>query len=442
MSRLLTIAASLVLAVSTESFAQNWPQFRGPDGGGIADRQNLPVNWDVAGGENLLWRTPVPGLAHSSPVVWGDRIYLTTSVAEMNEDPTLRLGDSDAAGIDTAPDLVFHRWEILALDKRTGGIVWQKTAHRGVPRLKRHGKASHASATPATDGRHLVALLGTEGLYCFGMDGDLHWRVDVGLLDVGYWGQPDYQWGAASSPLIYRDLVFVQNDRQKDSFVAAYDLETGKEVWRAARDEKPAWSTPAIYRGETGVELVTNGANWIRANDPTTGAELWRLSHGDLQVITPTPLVAGDRIVVTGGNPTGAQTTFAIRPGARGDAASHVLWEAERSSPYTPTPLAYQGILYVIVDNGILSAYDLETGERVYRRRLEVGAGFSASPVASDGKIYLPSEDGAVFVVRAGRELETLARNEMGEPLMASPAVSDGILLVRGRRHLFAISAR
>ncbi|MGH9335986.1 MAG: PQQ-binding-like beta-propeller repeat protein, partial [Vicinamibacteria bacterium] len=214
MSRLLTIAASLVLAVSTESFAQNWPQFRGPDGGGIADRQNLPVNWDVAGGENLLWRTPVPGLAHSSPVVWGDRIYLTTSVAEMNEDPTLRLGDSDAAGIDTAPDLVFHRWEILALDKRTGGIVWQKTAHRGVPRLKRHGKASHASATPATDGRHLVALLGTEGLYCFGMDGDLHWRVDVGLLDVGYWGQPDYQWGAASSPLIYRDLVFVQNDRQ------------------------------------------------------------------------------------------------------------------------------------------------------------------------------------------------------------------------------------
>jgi outer membrane protein assembly factor BamB len=287
-----------------------------------------------------------------------------------------------------------------------------------------------------------VALLGSEGLFCFDMDGELRWRADLGLLDVGYWGEPEYQWGAASSPVIHENLLIVQNDRQKDSFVAAYDLESGKEVWRAARNEKPAWSTPALYRGESGSELITNGANWIRANDPGTGVELWRLSHGDLEVITPTPIVAGDRIVVTGGNPTGAQTTYAIRPGARGDARGHVLWTAERSSPYTPTPLAYEGILYVIVDNGILSGFDLATGERLYRTRLEVGAGFSASPIASDGRIYLPSEDGAVFVVRAGREFQPLARNEMGEPLMASPAVSDGTLFVRGSRHLFAIRAR
>jgi outer membrane protein assembly factor BamB len=266
--------------------------------------------------------------------------------------------------------------------------------------------------------------------------------VDLGLLDVGYWGEPEYQWGAASSPLLFENLVIVQNDRQKDSFVAAFDLETGREVWRAARDEKPAWSTPALYRSETGTELVTNGANWIRANDPRSGAELWRLSHGDLQVITPTPVVAGDRIVVTGGNPTGAQSTFAIRPGARGDAGDHVLWTAERSSPYTPTPVAYEGILHVIVDNGILSAYDLATGERLYRTRLEVGAGFSASPIASDGRIYLASVDGAVFVVAAGREFRSLARNDMGEPLMATPAVSDRTLYVRGARHLFAIRAR
>jgi outer membrane protein assembly factor BamB len=285
-------------------------------------------------------------------------------------------------------------------------------------------------------------LLGTEGLFCFDMEGTLRWRTDLGLMDVGYWGEPQYQWGAASSPLIYENLVIVQNDRQKDSFVAAYDLETGKEVWRADRDEKPSWSTPAIYRGETGAELVTNGGNWIRANDPRTGEELWRLSHGDLQVITPTPIVAGDRIIVTGGNPTGAQTTFAIRGGARGDARDHVLWTAERSSPYTPTPLAYEGILYVIVDNGIFSAYDLATGERLYRTRLEVGAGFSASPVASNGRIYLASEEGAVFVVRAGREFQLLGRNEMGEPVLASPAISEGALFVRGRGHLFAIKAR
>jgi outer membrane protein assembly factor BamB len=434
--------AALFLVLASELEAQNWPQFRGPDGSGVADRQNLPLEWSVAEESNLLWRVPMEGLAHSSPIVWGDRVYLTTAVADTTGEPTLVLGDSDVAGIDPAPDMVAHRWELLALDKRTGAVLWHKTVHRGVPRLKRHVKGSHASASPATDGRNIVALLGTEGLYCFDMEGELRWRTDVGLLDVGYWGEPEYQWGAASSPLIFENLVIVQNDRQKDSFIAAYDLESGKEVWRAARDEKPAWSTPAIYRGEGGVELVTNGANWIRGNNPRTGEDLWKLSHGDLQVITPSPLVAGDRIVVTGGNPTGAQTTFAIRPGARGDAQDHVVWTAERSSPYTPTPVAYDGILYVIVDNGILSAYDLATGERLYRTRLEVGAGFSASPIVSDGKIYLPSEDGAVFVVRAGREFQSLARNEMGEPLMASPAVSEGTLFVRGTRHLFAIRAR
>ncbi len=437
--------AALFLVLASELEAQNWPQFRGPDGSGVASRQNLPLEWSVAEGTNLLWRVPTEGLAHSSPIVWGDRVYLTTAVADTpgeQGEPTLVLGDSDVAGIDTAPDMVAHRFQLLALDKRTGDVLWRKTAHQGVPRLKRHVKGSHTSATPATDGRILVALFGTEGLFCFDMEGELRWRTDLGLLDVGYWGEPEYQWGAASSPLIFENLVIVQNDRQKDSFIAAYDLENGKEVWRAARDEKPAWSTPAIYRGEGGSELVTNGANWIRANDPRTGEELWRLSHGDLQVITPTPLVAGDRIVVTGGNPTGGQTTFAIRPGARGDAQDHVLWTAERSSPYTPSPVAYDGILYVTVDNGILSAYDLKTGERLYRTRLEVGAGFSASPIVSDGRIYLASEDGAVFVVKAGREFQSLARNEMGEPLMASPAVSDGTLFVRGSRHLFAIRAR
>ncbi|HEY7699659.1 MAG TPA: PQQ-binding-like beta-propeller repeat protein, partial [Vicinamibacteria bacterium] len=316
--------SALFLFLASEVFAQDWTQFRGPEGKGIADRQNLPLEWSVAEKRNVLWTTPIGGLAHSSPITWGDRVYLTTAVADTTGEPILVLGDSDVAGIDPAPDMVAHRWDVLALDKRTGAVLWQKTAHRGVPRLKRHVKASYASATPVTDGRNLVALLGTEGLFCFDMEGELRWRTDVGLLDVGYWGEPEYQWGAASSPLIYENLVIVQNDRQKDSFLAAYDLENGKEVWRALRDEKPAWSTPAIYRGEGGAELVTNGANWIRANDPRTGVELWRLSHGDLQVITPTPLVAGDRIVVTGGNPTGAQTTFAIRPGARGDAQSHV----------------------------------------------------------------------------------------------------------------------
>jgi outer membrane protein assembly factor BamB len=425
----------LFLLASTS--AADWPQFRGPDGSGVADQQNLPVEWDVERGRNLLWRTALPGLGHSSPIVWGERVYLTTAIAEGRE-VGLLLGDSDAAGIDPADDMVPHRWDLIALDKRTGAVSWQKTAHRGVPRVKRHIKASHASATPATDGRRIVALLDSEGLFCFDMDGNPLWRADVGVLDAGYWGEPQYQWGPASSPLIHENLVFVQNDRHKDSFVAAYDLATGKEVWRARRDEKPAWSTPALFRGESRSELVTNGANWIRGNDPKTGEELWRVSQGDLQVITPTPIVAGDRIVVTGGNPTGAQPIVVLRPGPGAEA--RVVWKADRGSPYTPTPLAYQNVLYVMVDNGILGAYDVETGERLYRERLEVGAGFSASPVAADGKLYFASEDGDVFVVRTGRRYELLAKNELGEPILATPAISDGTLIVRGRSHLFAFA--
>jgi outer membrane protein assembly factor BamB len=433
--RLVPVVLSLSVAA-----ANDWPQFRGPDARGVSDRQDLPIEWSVERGENVLWTVPVPGLAHSSPVVWGDRVYLTTAIAEEG-DVAFGTGDVDVVGAESTEDLVPHRWEVLALDKRTGAFAWRKTAHRGVPRIRRHVKASHASATPVVDGNRLVALLGSEGLFCFDLDGELIWRTDVGVLDVGYW-QESFQWGAASSPLLYENLVIVQNDRQNDSLLLAYDLETGKEVWRAPREEKPAWSTPALFRSDGGDVIVTNGANWIRGNDAKTGEERWRLNHGDLQVITPTPLVTGDRVIVTGGNPNGGQPTYAIDPAGRGDAEQRVLWRVDRSSPYTPTPVAYEGVLYIVADNGILSAYDVATGERIYRTRLEVGAGFSASPVVSDGRIYFPSEDGEVFVVRASREYELLSRNDMGEPLMASPAISGGILFLRGRNHLFAVSRK
>lgn len=429
----------------------HWPNFRGPGAAGVADGHDLPLRWNVDSGEHVAWRIPVPGLAHSSPVVWDDRVYVTTAVAGQG-DVDLTIGDSAAAGIDPAADLVPHAWHLLAVDLASGGIVWDKVAHRGVPRLARHIKASHASATPATDGERIVALFGSEGLFCFDMQGELQWRTDVGLLDVGLWGEPAYQWGAASSPLIWEDRVFVQNDRQERSFVAAYDLRNGAELWRVARDEKPAWSTPTLLHGDA-PQLVTNGANWIRGYDPHTGEELWRLPHGDLEVIVPTPVVAGDRVIVTGGYPAGGRPIYALRPARTpvpsgqnaGDdrpataSAVELLWQTERGSPYTSTPLAYRGILYTLTDSGILSAYDLQGGERLYRQRLAVGAGFSASPVASDGRIYFASEDGDIFVVRAGREFEILAHNTMDEVLMATPAIAAGTLVVRGRSHLFAL---
>lgn len=443
----LSVLLALSLLSAPAAAAQNWPSFRGPDAAGIADRQNLPLQWSVPESTNILWKTAIPGLAHSSPIVWGDRIYVTTAVSSQGT-PELRTGDSKSAGYTSTDDIVPHGWRLYALHKRTGEILWQRTEHEGVPRIRRHAKASHASATPATDGQRIVALLGSEGLFGFDMEGTLLWKTDVGLLDVGLWeGEgTEYQWGPASSPVIYKNLVFVQNDRQSDSFLAAYRLDTGEVAWKVSRDEKPAWSTPALYQGER-PELITNGANYLRGYDPMTGEELWRMSNNDSQVIIPTPVVAGDRVVITGSYPTGGKPVYAIRLGGRGDISlaegqtsnQQVAWMSERGSPYTPTPLIYRGIVYTCVDNGILNAYDLETGNRLYRTRIAVGAGFSASPIASDGRIFFTSEDGVIYVVAGGPEYELLAQNDMGEVLMATPAISDGMLIVRGRDHVFAI---
>jgi outer membrane protein assembly factor BamB len=309
--------------------------------------------------------------------------------------------------------------------------------------MKRHIKASHASATPSTNGQAIVALFGSEGLFCFDMNGTLKWRQDLGVMDVGLVDDPSYQWGPASSPTIFEGLVIVQNDRHKDSYVAAFDLATGKEVWRAAHDEYPSWATPAIARSSARTEVVTNGGKYIRGLDAKTGRELWRLSDQQTQVKVPTPIVAGNTVIVTGGYPPGGRPIYAIRLGGAGDLTRSALaWQADRGSPYTSTPIVYDGILYVCTDNGILSAYDPATGQRIYQQRVGAGgSGFSASPVAAAGRLYLASEDGDVFVVRAGRTFELLATNRMGEVLMATPAIAGNMLIVRTQTQLVGIGS-
>jgi outer membrane protein assembly factor BamB len=436
----LRLSAFAVVAAATTVSAQNWPAFRGPDASGVAATATPPVSWDLASAKNVAWKTPIPGLAHSSPIVWGNRIYLTTAVATSGK-PTVITGDSDKSGIDSAADMVSHTWRLLAIDSTSGKIVWDRAVHQGVPRLKRHVKASHASATPATDGKHIVALLGSEGLFCFDMEGKLKWRQDLGVMDVGLVDDPSYQWGPGSSPLIFENLVLVQNDRHKDSFVAAFDLATGKEVWRTPHDEYPSWATPAAVRANGKTEIVTNAGKFIRGFDPKTGRELWRLSDDRTQVKVPTPVVAGDLVIVTGGYPPGGRPIYAIRPGGSGELDRKALaWRTDRGAPYTGTPLVYNGILYACTDNGILSAYDPKTGERIYQQRVSSNAaGFSASPVAAAGRIYLASEDGDVFVVRAGRKFELLATNPMGEIVMATPAISGNLLIVRTGTQLVAV---
>jgi outer membrane protein assembly factor BamB len=432
------VAAAMV--VTAPVAAQHWPQFRGAGAAGVADSA-VPTAWNLASRTRVAWVTPIPGLGHSSPVVWGDRIYVTTAVSDA---PNPQL-DVRHGGISMAADTGRQTWKVLALDRRSGAVLWERTAFEGVPRVRRHLKASHASATPATDGRHIVALFGSEGLYCFDTDGAMLWTQDLGVMNTGLVGDEGVQWGPASSPVIHGSIVIVQNDRQRESYLAAYELATGEQVWKVERDEFPSWATPLVVRSGGRSELVVNASKFIRGYDPLTGRELWRMADAETQVKVPSPVAGPGSVIVTGGYPRGSRPIYAVRPGQQGTidgaAGGAFRWRSERGSPYVPTPLVYGGEVYVLGDNGVLSVYDAETGTRHYQRRLdETPLGFSASPIAAGGHVYLASEDGDVFVVKAGRSFEVVARNDMNEPLMATPAAAGGMLIVRGRAHLFGIA--
>ena len=411
------------------SAAGSWPSFRGPDGKGVADGASLPDTWDGAKGTNVRWKTAIPGLAHSSPIVWGDRIYVTSAISSKAA-ATFRpglYGDGDASD-----DTTRHRWVLYAVDKRTGKIAWERVAQEGPPREKRHIKSTYASATPATDGRIVVASFGSHGLHAYDVDGNALWKVDLGRMDVGAYDIPTFEWGTASSPIIWNNLVILQVDTQADSFLIALKAETGETVWNTAREELPSWGTPAVAMTDAGPVLVTNASNFIRGYDPATGKELWKIG-GSSKITAPTPLYEDGLFVVSSGRAP-ERPIFAIRPDGT------VAWSKTGRGPYMPTPLIYRGLLYVLANNGLLDAYDLKTGAEVYRQRLErVGNGFSASPVAADGKIYLSNEDGDIIVVAAGREFKQLAVNPIGDLVMATPALSAGTMFVRSARFLFAI---
>jgi outer membrane protein assembly factor BamB len=438
------MAPLLLMAVSGDGgHKDNWPSFRGRHASGVSEGHNLPENWDGEQGVNIKWKTRIPGLAHSSPVVWADRVFVTSAISSRG-DATFRhglYGDGDASD-----DRSVHQWKVYALEKKSGKILWEKTAYEGVPREKRHIKATYANSTPATDGRYVIAFFGSQGLYAFDMTGRLIWKKDIGVLNVGAYDAPDYEWGTASSPIIYNDLVIVQCDTQNESFLLAADIKTGKTVWKTIREELPSWGTPTIYPGKNRVELITNASNFIRGYDPATGQELWRLG-GSSKITAPTPVFSDDLIVVASGRRPEAPI-FVIRAGASGDitlgneqtSSKHIAWSKQKRGSYMPTPLIYGDYLYVLANQGIFDCYNLKTGEEIYRERIShQGGGFSASPVAADGKLYLPSEDGGIFVVKAGPNFELLATNPMGELLMATPAISSRMMFVRTQHHLFAI---
>ncbi len=440
MKRALPLCLLLVLLSAAAARAQNWPQFRGPRASGVADGMKTPLSWNAVKGEGVVWKTPIPGLSHSSPVVWGERVFLITAVSA--EPPTVNVKDR---GIGLAADDFKHAWKIYALERRTGKILWERTAHEGVPRARRHLKATQANSTPATDGRYVVALMGSEGLYAYDMTGKLLWKQDLGVLNPGLWDDKNSSWGHSSSPVIYRDLVIVQADGHAQSFIAAFNLKDGKQAWRVERGEITSWTTPTIHEGKTRTELIANGGRFIRGYDPLTGKELWRFGDSDTQVKMQAPLVAGGLVYITGGYPPG-RAMYAFRPGAVGDISlkageetnGFLAWRTASGSPYTPTPVVYGEHLYTVADNGVVAAYDAKTGQRIYQERLP--SSFSASPVAADGKIYASSEDGEVYVFRAGPKFELLSTNPMGAALMATPAITDGLLIIRSQTHVYAVA--
>src|SRR5687767_14181872 len=444
MKQLLSLSFFLLLTIApiTAVQAQNWPQFRGPGASGVVEGRTAAVKWDAAKSVNTRWKTAIPGLAHSSPVVWGDVVFVSTAITSAAKDET-RFGlYGDVAPVKNDPK---HTWKVYALNKRTGKILWERVASEGVPKVKRHPKSTHADSTPVTDGKYLVVLFGSEGLYAYDLKGKLLWKQDLGVLDAGWFYDPDYQWEYASSPIIYKNLVIVQADLQKNSFVAAYDIKSGKQVWKTPREEIPSWSTHTVYAGRTRAELITNGTKAIRGYDPMTGKELWRLTPNS-EIATPTPFAAHDLIYVTNGYRP-IQPIYVVRPGAMGDitlkegkdSSEFIAWSKPRGGPYMPTPIVYGDFFYTLSNQGVMTAYNAKTGERMYQERLGgTGGAFTASPVASDGKIYLSSEDGDVFVVKAGPKYELLAKNPVGEVMMATPAISDGLVIVRTVSHLFA----
>jgi len=439
------LALSSVTASSApaRSEASHWPQFRGPNASGRGDGANLPDTWSVADNKGIAWKTPIPGLAHSSPIVWGDRVFVTTAISS-RKDASFKPG---LYGEGTASeDVTSHKWNVMALDRRTGKVVWERTAYEGAPKEKRHIKATYANATPATDGKHVVAFFGSQGLYAYDVDGKLKWKRDLGRLNAGAYDSPDYEWGTASSPIIYKDLVIVQADQQTGSFVMALRLRDGATAWKAERDELPSWATPTVYTAGATPELVTNAPKFIRGYDPKTGKELWRLGRSS-NITAPTPVFDKDLIVVMSGRRPNAPI-FVLKGGARGDitlpegatSGGPVVWTREKAGSYMPTPVLHDGRIYVLKNQGILTCWDLLTGEQVYEQRLPgVTSGFSASPVIADGKLYMASEDGDVFVVRTGPKFEVIATNPMGQPLMATPAIAEGLLIVRGERDLIAV---
>jgi len=418
--------------------SDQWPQFRGPQSTGVADDPNLPDTWSTT--RNVIWKTEIPGSGWSSPVVWGDRIFLTSVISSVApEAPKKGLyfgGNREGIPADE------HRWMVYAVDWKTGKIAWERELHRGVPATSHHLKNTYASETPVTDGERVYAYFGNLGLFVFDMEGKPVWSQPWGPF------RTRYGWGTASSPVLHKDRIYVVNDNDDRSFLAVLDKKTGKQIWRVERDEASNWSTPYIWENDRRTEIITSGTRKVRAYD-LDGKLLWELG-GMSSIVIPTPFSQhGLLFLASGYVGDTVRPVYAVKAGARGDISlkegdtsnEYIAWYQRQAGPYNPSPLVYGDNYYTLLDRGIFTCHDARTGREIYgKQRIDPEASaFTASPWASNGKIFALSEDGDTFVIQAGNEFKVLGKNPLDEMCMATPAIARGSLIIRTATKLYRI---
>ena len=433
------LAITMMVAMSTVLAAQNWPQFRGTTAGVGVDHPDLPDRWSTS--ENIAWVTSIPGFGWSSPIVWGDHVFLTTVVNSAQQEPPkpgFYLGDWPAS---TAP----HRWMVYDVDFNSGQVRWAKDVGGAPPSKAKHLKNSYASETPVTDGERVYVYFANLGLFALDFAGNQIWSTPIGPFKTRN------NWGSAASPVLHDGRVYIVNDNDEQSFLAAYDAKTGNEIWRVDRQEGTNWSTPFVWVNDQRTEIVTSGSDRVRSYD-LSGKLLWEFT-GMSTISIPTPFERFGLLYISSGYVGDAlRPSYAIRPGGSGDISlkpgetsnSHIVWSAPTAAPYNPTPIIYGDTYYTLFDRGFFTSHDARTGKEIYpRQRITAEAsGFTSSPWAYNGRLFAMSEEGDAYVIQAGSEFKVVGKNSLNEMTLATPAIARGSLFIRTASKLYRVTRR
>jgi len=441
---LLFISISFCCTCQNENLdpERQWSSYRGYYASGVLDKAGIPDTWNLSGNQNLLWEIALPGLSLSSPVVWGDKVFISTAVSEQD---TSGLRTFMSGSVEPVNDTSYHEWKVYCIDKYSGGIIWEETACTGVPEVKRHPMSTHANTSMATDGEYAVAFFGSEGLFCYDMDGNLLWSKDFGLLRSAFFIAEAAEWEFASSPIIHKGVVIVQVDVLENSFIAAFDAGTGREVWKTERDEFPGWSTPNIYNYEGRDIVAVNGFKHRGGYDFLTGEPIWKMSGGG-DIPIPTPVIGNDLVYFNSAHGR-SSPVIAVKKSASGDITLEeretsnegVEWYHPRGGAYIQSMLLYDKFIYNARLNGQVQCYNALTGDEIYSEKIGKAEFFLSSPVASDGKIYITSVPGEVYILDSGPEFRIRGQFSLGDVCMTTPAITDGMMIFRTEHSLLAV---